>query len=264
MLLPGLDVVKNRIFVVERVARTASTQDVVRRAARAGAPDGFCCLAAEQTAGRGRQGRRWQAPPGSAMLASVLLRLPHMATGGLPFAAGLALCDALHDAAAVPAQLKWPNDVLVGGRKLAGILVELDATAGHGDEAAAIVGAGVNLTMDTFPEGADGVSVHQLTPRVPTADALLNAWLERLATEAGRLEAEGLPAVLDRWRQRATGLGESVRAVMGGGEAIEGIAEDVAADGALLIRTADGVARVLAGDVHLQREAGSPGASHPG
>ncbi len=94
------------------VARTASTQEVVLRAAREGAGEGFACLAAEQTAGRGRQGRTWVAPSGTAMLASVLLRRSPAVATGVPFAAGLALVDVLAARYGVTAGLKWPNDVL--------------------------------------------------------------------------------------------------------------------------------------------------------
>ena len=109
-----------------RVARTRSTQDVVLRAAQDGADEGFCCLAGEQTSGRGRQGREWVAPPGAALLASVLLRRSASVAPGIPFAAGLALVDVLAADYGVTAGLKWPNDVLVDRRKLAGILGEVD------------------------------------------------------------------------------------------------------------------------------------------
>ena len=242
--------VKNRAFTVHHVARTTSTQDVVREAARSGAPDGFCCRADEQTAGRGRQGRSWVAPPGTALLTSVLLRVGADALSGIPFAAGLAVLDALEATCGLSARLKWPNDVLAEGRKLAGLLVELEpAGSGDGPEAV-VVGLGLNLTVDTFPEGAYGISLDALVPAVPAADVLLDAWLHALDTAVSRLEGDGLQAVLTAWRARAVGLGAPV-SVVTGTETVEGIADDVAGDGALLIRTARGTVRVLAGDVRL-------------
>src|SRR5207302_65944 len=114
---------------VVRLARVSSTQDVVRAAAREGAAAGFSCLAGEQLAGRGRQGRRWVAPPGSALLASVLLRPSEVAAPGVPIAAGLAVVDALASRYGVEARLKWPNDVIAGGGKLAGLLAEVEPAA---------------------------------------------------------------------------------------------------------------------------------------
>src|SRR5579884_1145421 len=110
MLLLVTEPVKHRNFRVHRVARTASTQTLVRAAAAAGAADGYCVVAAEQTAGRGRHGRRWHAPAGTALLTSVLLRIDGQLLPGLPFAAGLAVVDALAGTARLEAQLKWPND----------------------------------------------------------------------------------------------------------------------------------------------------------
>ena len=238
-----------RVFTIHEVARTTSTQDVVRRAARSGAAEGFCCLAAEQTAGRGRLGRAWVAAPGTAMLASVLVRATEQAAPGLPFAAGLALHDAVTEISGVDARLKWPNDVLASGRKLAGILVE--RTPGvAGAPFALIVGAGVNLTATEFPAGADRVSLHELTDTVPSPRQLLEAWLRALDRELAGLEERGLPALLRDWRRLAAGLGSPVRVRTPSG-VVDGLAEDVRDDGSLVVRTRDGTVPILAGDVEL-------------
>ncbi|MBV8528752.1 MAG: biotin--[acetyl-CoA-carboxylase] ligase [Candidatus Dormibacteraeota bacterium] len=239
-----------RVFALHEVARTTSTQDVARNAARSGAAEGFCCLAAEQTAGRGRLGRSWVAPPGTAMLASVLLRTPEVAAPGVPFAAGLSLRDAVAETTGVEAQLKWPNDVLIGGRKLAGILVELCSGAPAGAGVAVIAGAGVNLTVREFPDGIDGVSLHAVTDTVPAPRALLEAWLRHLDARVTALELNGLPGLLGDWRRYAAGLGAAVSVRTPSG-VIEGTAVDVRDDGALLIAGRAGVTPVLAGDVQL-------------
>ncbi len=153
---------------LRRIARTASTQDVVLRAARDGAAEGFCCLAGEQTAGRGRQGRSWVAPPGSALLTSVLLRRPPAIATGIPFAAGLAVVEALAATCDVHARLKWPNDVLAGAGKLAGILSEVEPAASSTVQVAVALGLGLNLTVDAFPAGAAGVSLHRLVSHPPS------------------------------------------------------------------------------------------------
>jgi len=236
-------------LAIRRLARTTSTQDVVRRAAIAGAPEGVCCVADEQTAGRGRQGRTWSAPAGSALLASVLLRRPARIAPAIPFAAGLAVLDSIADANAMSLRLKWPNDVMAGGRKLAGILCEVEPEASTPDALAIVVGIGLNLSVDSFPAGVDAVSFHELAPP-PDRLELLGAWLAHLHASVGLAAARGLPAVLERWRRVATGLGQTVRATSGDREVV-GIAEDVDDSGALLIRSDAGTMWVVAGDVHL-------------
>ena len=239
---------------VRRVARTRSTQDIVLHAARSGAPEGLCCLADEQTAGRGRQGRAWSAPPGSALLVSVLLRRTPAVASGVPFAAGLALVDALATTAGVSAGLKWPNDVLVRGRKLAGILCEVAPSGTQEGRVAIALGLGVNLAVGAFPHGAVGISLHELVERPPDAETLFRSWTDRLWTRLVSLERGGVPAIVADWRKLAIGLGQAVTVRSAAGT-LEGVAIDVGDDGALLVRSGDGVHRVLAGDVHIGRGA---------
>ena len=251
ILLPIADMVKNPVFAIHRVARIGSTQDAVRRAARSGAAAGYCCVAGEQTAGRGRQGRAWQAPSGTALLASVLVQASAAAVTGIPFAAGLAVLDALAEVAPVEAGLKWPNDVTVDGRKLAGLLAEVEpGVSTEAGRLAVVVGLGLNLHVASFPPGAAGVSLHELVPAVPDRDVVLAAWLQALWRRVDALEAAGLPALLEAWRRHAVGLGAQATATRAG-DAIDGVVEDIAPDGALLMRTRDGLVRLVAGDVHL-------------
>jgi BirA family biotin operon repressor/biotin-[acetyl-CoA-carboxylase] ligase len=252
-------------FSFHSVSRTTSTQDLVRAAARAGAAAGHLCVADEQTAGRGRQGRRWVAPAGGALLASILLR-PRAAAHGVPLAAGLALADALAGLG-LEVGLKWPNDVVVGGAKLAGILAEVEPGA-PGPETAVVLGFGVNLRVDSFPEGVAGTSLHRHleAAAMPTREGLLAAALPPLASRVRRLEEGGLVALLPDWRRRAVGLGGRIVAETPAGR-VEGMAVDVDAGGALLVETGAGVVvRLLAGDVHLgsapaSTRRGSPPAS---
>jgi BirA family transcriptional regulator, biotin operon repressor / biotin---[acetyl-CoA-carboxylase] ligase len=235
---------------IRRVARTRSTQDIVLHAARSGAAEGFCCLAGEQTAGRGRQGRSWSAPPGSALLVSILLRRQAAVAVGIPFAAGLAIVDALAATTGVSAGLKWPNDVLVGRRKLAGILSEVAPGSSLAGEVAVALGLGVNLTVDAFPADANAVSLHSLVADPPDAEVLLRAWSTALVSQLAALESGGIPAIAAGWRAHAVGLGEPVIVHAPSGS-FEGIAVDIADDGALLVESDGEVRRVLAGDVHL-------------
>ncbi len=238
-----------------RVARTRSTQDVVLKAARDGADEGFCCLAAEQTSGRGRQGREWIAAPGAALLASVLIRRSPSVAAGIPFAAGLALVDVLAADHGVTARLKWPNDVLVDRRKLAGILCEVAPGQSNGEEVALAAGLGVNLRVDRFPGGIEAVSLHTLVEHVPAAEDLLIRWGDALSPHIAILERGGIGAILGDWRRCAVGLGEAV-SVAGPAGVIDGVAIDVGDDGTLLVEASGQKHRFLAGDVHLTTRAG--------
>lgn len=221
----------------------------MRAAARAGAAAGHLCVADEQTAGRGRQGRSWVAPAGSALLASILLR-PRTAAEGVPLAAGLAVADAAAGLG-VEVGLKWPNDVVVDGAKLAGILAEVEPAA-PGPGTAVVLGIGVNLRVDEFPEGVSGASLHRLLAPAPppSAEELLVLLLPALASRVRTLESGGVPALLDDWRRRAVGLGGAVVAETPGGT-IEGRAVGIDRDGALLVETTSGTVRLLAGDAHF-------------
>jgi BirA family transcriptional regulator, biotin operon repressor / biotin---[acetyl-CoA-carboxylase] ligase len=208
-----------------------STNERARELAAAGAPHGTLVTAAEQTAGRGRQGRTWTAPAGRALLCSVIVREPPRL---LPLAAGLAVAEAVGD----EALLKWPNDVLVDGLKVAGILVE-----GRPAEHWAVVGIGLNVALaetDFPPElrgraGTLGLQADAIEPRLATLLATLERWIE--APEGD---------LLDAVRARDALLGVSVRWAQGSGRGA-----GIDADGRLIVTTADAEVRLDAGEVHL-------------
>ena len=231
-------------FQLRRLARTASTQDVVRAAAARGAPEGFCCVAGEQTAGRGRSGRRWLAAPNTALLTSLLLRRGQAVARAVPVVAGLALTDALADLAGVSCGLKWPNDVVAGPGKLAGILTEVEPGGGI------ILGMGVNLTVDAFPPDVGGVSLDRLAGAVYHWDAVLAALLPELGRRLRQVEEDGIRSLRDDWTGRAAGLGRPVRAEVGTA-IVEGTAVGIDDEGALLVATDHGQVRLVAGEVHL-------------
>lgn len=233
-------------FRLEVLARTPSTQDRVRRAAVAGAAAGYCCVAAEQTAGRGRQGRTWAAAPGTALLVSLLLR-PQGPLGLVPLAAGLAVADSIRDCG-VDAVLKWPNDVLVTGRKIAGILAELEPRAPA--QPAVVLGVGLNLSVTAFPEDAVATSLHEHGVAPPWTE-MLALLLTHLRARTDELAAD--PAgIRAAWTDRAAGMGSAVVVAAPTGR-VEGIATAIDEDGALLLETTAGPRRVLAGDVHVVR-----------
>jgi BirA family biotin operon repressor/biotin-[acetyl-CoA-carboxylase] ligase len=234
---------------VHHVARTSSTQDVVRQAALTGAAEGFCCLADAQTAGRGRYGHAWIAAPGAALLASILVRRPTGNVARIPFAAGLAMFDAIGAMGAVPVALKWPNDLVTDGRKLAGILCEVEPAASTPERAAVAVGAGVNLAARGLPAELHAAALDEFGPP-PSARSLLDAWAHALAARLRMLDEQGLGRLLEDWRPHDALCGEDVRCQAADG-AVAGVAAGVDDTGALLVRTASGVVRVLAGDVVL-------------
>jgi len=242
-------------FRLRARASTTSTQDVVRAAARAGAAPGFCCMAASQSAGRGRQNRTWTAPSGSALLFSILVRVQHPRLGGVPIAAGLAVRAAIAACAGCESRLKWPNDILVAGRKLAGILCEVEPGApGHGTAVA--IGAGVNLAVPSFPVEVAGVSLHELVESPPSASRLLAAVLPELASRLEVLERAGMAPLRTEWMEHAAGIGALVTATSRAGS-VTGVAEGIDDNGALIVRGEGGAVRVLAGDVHILGQASS-------
>jgi BirA family transcriptional regulator, biotin operon repressor / biotin---[acetyl-CoA-carboxylase] ligase len=209
--------------------RTDSTNERARVLAAEGAPHGTLVTAHEQTAGRGRQGREWIAPPGAALLMSVVMRdLSEL----LPLAAALAVCDALPLAAAI----KWPNDVQLDGEKLAGILVE-----GRPQEGWAVLGIGLNVSEAPPGVGATSLAAHGVET---TTDALL----AELVPALDRRLREDAGAVLGDWRERDALRGKQVRWREGSGTAA-GIDDS----GALLVETGDGLLKLDAGEVHLLR-----------
>jgi BirA family biotin operon repressor/biotin-[acetyl-CoA-carboxylase] ligase len=234
--------------------RTTSTNERARLLAAAGAPHGTLVTADEQTAGRGRQGRAWTAPAGRALLCSVLVREPPRL---LPLAAGAAVAGAVDaatdadataagatsatDAAGRRAAIKWPNDILLGGLKVAGILVE-----GRPQERWAVVGIGLNVALaeaDFPPElvsraGTLGLAPDRIEPTLQTVLAKLERWL---GADADALLAEV--------RARDALLGEPVRWAGG-----EGRGEGIDGDGRLVVLTPDrGRVTLDAGEVHLLR-----------
>ena len=230
-------------FAVHALDTTDSTQSEVQRRAAAGAPEGTVVTARHQRAGRGRRGHDWWDAPGQSLLASVLLRPggPVTTAPQLSLVGGLAVADALAAAAAVPARIRWPNDLLVDGRKICGILAEASADAGGagaGKLHHVILGIGVNLAQTAFPPTlADrATSLRLVTGRAPEVHLVLAAVLEQLARHYESWRAGGFAVVRAAWLERSTLPGQIVRLPDGS----DGIGVDVGDDGMLRARAADG------------------------
>ena len=269
---------------IVRFAVVESTQTTAFDLAAEGAVDGTVVVADHQSAGRGRRGRTWTDAPGTSLLASILVRprVPPSLLGTFSIATGVAVAEALRRATGIEARLKWPNDVLAHGRKLAGILVEsrigADGRAGvsepHRDLAAdggagvseprraslrppavdaglaapvtLIVGVGLNLTQRTFPvDLADlATSVVIETGRAPDRDAMLEALLQEFDAWRWRLESQGFGQVRERWLARSDTIGRRVTV-----DAVTGVAVGLDGDGALLVDDGRSVQRIVAGAI---------------
>jgi BirA family transcriptional regulator, biotin operon repressor / biotin---[acetyl-CoA-carboxylase] ligase len=234
-------------YEIHRFATIDSTNTWVMEQARRGAAEYLVAVADEQTAGRGRLGRTWVSPPGGSLLLSLLLRpvgLPmdrlHLATA----AVAMSGADAVALIAEVQPSLKWPNDLLIGNRKLAGVLTEVEGDA-------VVVGIGINCTWpDELPAEIADIAIaasHAAGRPVHTGD-VLDALLEHLAA---RLD-EGWDAIAREYKARCETVGRDVRVELADGS-FTGVATGIDDDGALNVLTDAGPRRIIAGDViHLR------------
>lgn len=238
------------------VDHAGSTMDLAAAAVADGAPEGWLVVAGTQTAGRGRRGHQWWSPPGAGLYCSLVLRPPDVPRKGeavapaalLTLAAGVAVADGIAAATGVQPALKWPNDVFCG-RKVAGVLAE-----GHGAgtaSAAVVLGIGINLREGALPPEAatTATSLEAATGRSVTPGPVLSEVLVALATHYAHLCDGHVAHVLDAWRARATPfMGRTVR-WDASGVSRAGQVDGLADDGALLVRTTEGIARIIAGEV---------------
>jgi BirA family biotin operon repressor/biotin-[acetyl-CoA-carboxylase] ligase len=222
---------------------TDSTNARARELAMAGAPDGTIVTASAQSAGRGRQGRTWSAPPGRALLLSAVVRDLTRRDALLPLAVPVAVAEACDEFAGTPCGIKWPNDIWVGTRKLSGILLE-----GRPQEGWAVIGIGLNVgtTRDDFPDElrdtATSLAIESGTD--PGVERVLEAVLGAL----DRRVRDAPEAILGAWRERDVLLGKPIR--WNGGE---GTAVGLDENGNLLVDTEAGRVALDAGEVHLLR-----------
>jgi BirA family biotin operon repressor/biotin-[acetyl-CoA-carboxylase] ligase len=233
-----------------------STNTALMEEALAGAREGLVVVADHQTAGRGRLGRTWSAEPGTALLVSVLLRppLPVEEMAVVLMAAGLAACDGVEAGAGFRPGLKWPNDLVVGDRKLAGLLTESTG----GSDPGVVLGLGVNVSAGAYPAELAGEATSceeeggRAVDRAELLIGLLTALELRYATAVG---PDGRPATLAAYRADSATLGRRVRVDLTAGDQVEGEAAGVADDGRLVVVDDTGGEHLVhVGDVkHLRR-----------
>lgn len=241
------------------VASTGSTNDDLEALARAGAPEGTCVAADEQTAGRGRLDRSWASPPGSGLWTSVLVRPGDVSParlGWLPLVAGVAVSDALLTASSVRAELKWPNDLVAiaaacggsdGPRKLGGILSALVPDAG-GEGPAVVLGIGINVNMGGMDLPVKNATSVLLEGGNLDRSALLAALLTALEERLAQWRADD-GSVEQDYRTRCATIGRLVDVELPSGARVSGVVSGIDADGHLLVSDGESTSRITAGDV---------------
>ncbi len=244
-----------RLSALEVHTSIDSTNSHLMRAAVEGAPSGQVCLAEQQTTGRGRRGRHWVSPFGSNIYLSILWRYPQapMELSGLSLAAGLATVRALAAQGVQGVGLKWPNDVLWQGKKLAGLLLEVSGESGGPSQV--VLGLGLNTRLSA----RQGEAIEQ--PWVDLAsvpggqgisrNALAAALLEQLLAALAGFHHQGLSPLLDEWNRNDLYRGKRVQLRMGE-RVVEGIHRGIDGSGALLLDSGDGVHAFHAGEVSLR------------
>jgi len=238
----------DRAFDVRWFDSVPSTMDLVADAAASGASAGYVALADQQTAGRGRRGRTWCSPPGAGLYFSYLAR-PTRHLELVTLAAGVGVLNGIAEATGLRPHLKWPNDVLVGPRKLAGLLAEgahLGSVAG-----AVTIGVGLNVEPAAYPPEVAhrATSLRAELGRGASRDELFTAVLEHLADVLDRLESGEVDGILQAWRAASpSAVGTLVTWTDTGGEH-RGVTEGIDDSGALLVRTQSGLERVIAGEL---------------
>jgi BirA family biotin operon repressor/biotin-[acetyl-CoA-carboxylase] ligase len=238
-----------------------STNDVAARLATNTACEGAVVIAGRQTAGRGRRGRGWFSPPGGGLYVSVVLRpgrSPHgglRAAGLLTLAAGVALAEAVATATGLSADLKWPNDLYVARRKLAGVLAEAAPRLGSGQAGGGapeiVLGYGINVGPMAFPPELHdrATSIESELGREVDRAVLLAESLASLARRYGDLLDGRFDAILDAWRARAPAASGARVTWAAASGAASGTTAGIDEEGALLVRVGDRIERVVAGEV---------------
>ncbi len=243
----GTELIGKKIIVFPSLS---STNDIAKREARKGAREGMVIVAEEQTAGRGRLKRAWLSPKGSTSLSIILHPTPTQLPA-LIMVASLAVAHCI-EKVSLKTQIKWPNDVLVKGKKVCGILIESDVRGSAVDYAVIGIGLNVNLKLADFPEIAEtATSLSQELGGELSLPEVIRCLL--MEVENLYLALPEGDSVFREWRDRLVTLGKEVE-IISGQTKHKGVAESVASDGSLLLRQPDGnLMKIVAGDVSLRQ-----------
>ena len=245
----------SRRFDIDILAQCTSTSDLLMARAEAGAPSGTVVVAEQQTAGRGRRGRPWQTAPESSMTFSLLHRLPPgVMPAGLSLAIGVALAETLEELGISGVLLKWPNDVQLGQKKLAGILVELVSSRPQ-NGMAVVIGIGLNLDLPAdLPADirTRATSLADSGVTLPARNVLFACLLAGLQRHLERFASHGFAGVRAAWQSRNAHAGQEVQLLSDHAAPLPGRMLGVDDDGALLLATTQGTQRILSGEVSLR------------
>ena len=238
-------------------SETGSTNDIIEKLARDGAKEGVVVFAESQSRGRGRMGRKWESPSGKGLWFSLLLRpeMHPLAATRITVAAATALSRSIRRFSGVKVQIKWPNDLLVDGRKLVGILTEMSAELDCVRYVILGIGVDVNIAEEELPEElrAIATSVRIESGNEIDRPGLAAAILRELDAEYSRLNRDGFKSIAEDWESQCVTLGRNVTIDIGE-RRIEGRAESLDEDGALMVRTRFGqLERIIGGDVSLEK-----------
>ncbi len=240
---------------IKYVTTTSSTNDLARAMARDGAPEGTIVVAEEQTGGKGRAGRKWQSPPGTGLLFSLILRpdLLPPETPMLTLVSAVAVARAISASTGVTPRIKWPNDLLIGDRKVCGILTEMAGEMDRVDFVVVGIGINVNLGLSGTPQGLEGVSSLDIEAgRRLDRPSILRTVLQEIEYWYSTYMRDGAEPVLSEWRARSMTIGNRVT-VSSPRMTFDGQAVDVDCDGALIVEVDGGARRrVLCGDISVR------------
>jgi BirA family biotin operon repressor/biotin-[acetyl-CoA-carboxylase] ligase len=236
---------------------TTSTNDVIEKLARDGVKEGVVVFAESQTRGRGRLGRKWMSPAKRGLWFSVLLRpnLHPQETTRLTVASATALRRAIESQTGLKPEIKWPNDILIHGRKVAGILTELSGELDQVKYVILGIGVDVNLSQGDFPAELRklATSLKAELGKPVSRPELAVAILRELDHDYARIASGQFAAVADEWEEHGTTIGQEV-IIRTGDRRVRGRAESLGEDGALLLRTEHGhLERIIGGDVTLDK-----------
>ncbi len=244
-----------RTFGVEVLDTASSTNTLLMERAAAGAPGGSVIAAEWQTEGRGRRGRVWHATPGAALTFSLLWRFQRGASAlsGLSLAVGVAVARALADQGYAGVGLKWPNDVIWRGRKLAGLLIEIQGEING--PSATVIGVGLNCRLpESLRQRIDQpvVDLAQIAGVAPDRNRLLAVLLQEIARVLEQFERSGFTSLREEWQRIHVYRDKPVRLTLPDAGVIDGVAAGVGDDGALLLETTGGLRRIHGGDLRLR------------
>ncbi len=231
----------------------ASTNTVAKELAAAGIPEGTVVVAEEQTGGRGRLGRGWHSLAGQGIWLSVILRpdINPMDAPKLTLLTAVALARTMSVYPGVKPGIKWPNDILVGGKKIAGILTEMNAEIDRVNYIVLGIGVNINTAVIELPEElrAIATSLYIVTGRRWERLDFVASMMENLEELYMLFRNGKFPAIIEEWKSFSITLGQRVKVMSPQGEMVEGLAQDLDSDGALVLSTATGQQRILAGEV---------------